>query len=153
LVSKRSHTAQVLISGSEKAASSLMMNYTQDLGEAFMKVLQHNNIFKNRKQNKTNGMANSSNSSGEPNSSPAKETVPTVVSILRAPSTEESEDTLLSFLLSEAQGSIRVNSKLSDLELSVHEIRPFDARQRFAPYPRLFIALTQFFYDFYLGSG
>jgi hypothetical protein len=46
-----------------------------------------------------------------------------------------------------------VNSKLSDLELSVHEIRPFDARQRFAAHSSLFIALTQFVCDSSTGSG
>ena len=51
--------------------------------------------------------------------------------IARSPSTSESEEMLLDLLLGEAQGNLRLNTKIADLTLSATEIRPLDARQRF----------------------
>lgn len=50
---------------------------------------------------------------------------------LRAPATELSEGVLLDLLLNEAHGGVRLASKLGDLSLSVADIRPLNARQRF----------------------
>jgi hypothetical protein len=115
LASKRSHAAQVLIGGSEKLAIELIHNYTQQLGQQFMRVLDVNGAL-TRRRLAPQSLHNV--------------TVAHTFDIVRSPSTEECEERLLNFLLSEAQGTVRVLPRLSDLELTVHDIRPFDARQR-----------------------
>ena len=101
-----------------------MLNYTTKLGTAFLDVLKYNKLIKDPEEALTPD--DSPNTSSNNNSS----VLGGSAAMVRSPSTENSEDLFLSFLLSEAQGGVRVYSKLSDLELSVHDIRPIDAVQR-----------------------
>ena len=114
-----------------------MLNYTTKLGTAFLDVLKYNKLIKDPEEALTpddspNTSSNNSNNNNNNNNSSNNNSsvLGGSAAMVRSPSTENSEDLFLSFLLSEAQGGVRVYSKLSDLELSVHDIRPIDAVQR-----------------------
>ena len=121
LVSKRSLGAQVIMGGQEALGVELMLNYTRLLGQRFESVVGVG-VGLGAATNSDASSSSSSSSSSSHKGHPPPE---------RSPSTEASEEQLLDLLLSEAQGGIRLTSKLADLSLSVSDLRPLDSRQRF----------------------
>ena len=126
-----------------------MINYTTLLGKRFASLLKANRFeaFKVNALVDAMQMNNSNNTnqsliftkiegqSIKDNTLNASEStlnaVTTAIDFERSSPTEDTEEMLLNVLLSEAQGGITVNAKLSDLKLAVSELRPLDARQRF----------------------
>jgi hypothetical protein len=113
LVSQRSHAAQVLMGGVEGHGIDIMSNYSRSMGQRFQNVLTRTGITSidlnttfwvdYRRYMVANKMS----------------------------ATEGVEETLLSLLLGEAQGGIRLHPKLSDVLLALTTIRALDAKQRF----------------------
>lgn len=97
--------------------------YTDTLGERFHGFLENNDFLYLFVQNES--LSNTTKTTFE------EDNESLAPLFIRSPSSIESERTLLSMLLSEAQGGVRLHARLGDLILSTSEIRPFDAKQRF----------------------
>lgn len=123
LLSQRTYAAQVLMGHSESLGVELMRNYTETIGQRFANVLGGNFLMAPKASKKKGG--------GEGGAVLTKE-APSVVVERGSSFSEDAEDDLLSLLLSEAQGGIRLTPKLMDVELSTADIpMHLDARQRF----------------------
>ena len=132
------------MSGDETKGIDLIHRYTDAIGKRFSSLIfskiEGNDTNLEEKTKKTNVNSNSYykiinkehdneriNNNGDNNKNENKR----VVVVSRSPSTAESDEMLLDLLLNEAQGNLRLNSKITDLTLSATEIRPLDARLRF----------------------
>ena len=157
LISQRSLAAQVLIGGAESEGISLMVKYTRLLGSMVGEMLFNLGALGNDNETLSNSThPSNAKRPASPNSSclersssrgivndttDISESIRSClggtpapspnITVVRSPSTEDTEEILLGLLLGEAQGTIRPNSKLSDLPLSVSEIRSLDSKQRF----------------------
>ena len=132
LVFQRAQAAQVMIGKDETEGIALMIKYTSQLSRRLITLFHEETndagiVAKKKKKNAR--MINTD--VGEDNDAPPSSSSSTLPTVVRSPSNEESEDMLLSLLMTEAQGAIRGTSKLADLVLSTTDIRPLDARQRF----------------------
>ena len=131
LVFQRAQAAQVMIGKDETEGISLMVKYTAQLSKRLILLFHqkhHDDGMVPKKKKKSTRLLNVDAVEDNDVSSSTLSSLPTVI---RSPSNEESEDMLLSLLMTEAQGAIRSTSKLADLVLSTTDIRPLDARQRF----------------------
>jgi hypothetical protein len=132
LSAMRSCAAQLLMTSKEKEGLGVLMEYTDLVGVRFQTLLQDLDLlnFAITLSNETS-TANEFNVSDLLDNETLTSDWNSIMPLRRYPSTVESERTLLSLLLSEAQGGIRTTIKLSDVQLAASELRPFDAKQRF----------------------
>lgn len=112
-----SYVGQILMGQSEADGVERMRLYFDTIGQRFAWIVRRSSQPRHRNSQQAGEETSDSDSDG--------------IDIVRSSATEESEDILLSVLLSEAQGGIRLVPRLSDIELAVSEIQTLDSRQRF----------------------
>jgi hypothetical protein len=137
LLTQRSSAAHVFINDDESRGIQLMETYAQSLGSRLHRTLgfkdgNHNySSIKNYDNNDNNNYHKNKESSDNDNDDHNDNNRNNNFNIIKSISDEKSEELLLELLLYESSGYFRVSTKLSDLVLTVTDIRPLDAKLRF----------------------
>jgi hypothetical protein len=129
-ISQRSFAAQTLMGGNETDGIELMKSYSNALAERFSTFLDPTDVF-NADSSPTDAARFAYTKYNWSNYVDVKNLTFMRYRLKRLPSNGESEDFILTWLLSEASGGVRSQLRLSDLLLATIEIRNLDAKQRF----------------------